>query len=112
MHCNQSRFSLEYQVRHGTHPDSPGYLHAWLEVAQECAQALPLGARRRLYTHVFNVLAATLADPQVDRQWRLLCLDHACFPLCRLRPLCVTPQQQHELAQLRYRLAHIGRLMI
>ena len=112
MSCNHSRFNLEHQVRHGTRPDSPGHLHAWLEVAQECAQSLPLEARRRLYIHVFNVLSATMTDRRVDRQWRLLCLDHACMPLCRLRPLCVTEQQRQELMQLRHRLAHIGRFMI
>lgn len=112
MCCNQSRFNLEYQVRHGTRPNSPTLLHAWLEVAQACARDLPLDARRALYIHLFNVLTATMADCRVDRQWRQLCLEHVCLPLCRLRPLCVTDRQRQELTQLRHRLAHIGRFMI
>ncbi|MBA4501168.1 hypothetical protein [Marinobacterium marinum] len=108
MSIHHSLYSLESRVRNGTAPDSPAHLQTYLEVSQESASSLPLTARRYLYIHVFNVLTAAVADHRVARQWRQLCLDHACFPLHRLRPLCKTPQQQHELLLMKYHLAHIG----
>lgn len=108
MSCKQSRYSLESRVRKGTDPDRPEYLYAYLETAQECARQLTLPQRRRLYIRVFNTLISAAADGKVALHWRMLCLDHACFPLCRLRPLCRTNKQRQELLQLRCQLASLG----
>ena len=108
MRCKPSRYMLEERVRKGTDPDNPEYLYTYLETAQECARQLPLPHRRNLYRQVFNTLISAAADGKVALHWRILCLDHACLPLCRLRPLCRTIEQRRELLQLRYQLASLG----
>lgn len=108
MPCTPSCYSLEDRICQGTDPDHPEYLYAYLSTAQECALQLTQPHRRQLYIQVFRTLMTAAANDDIALHWRMLCLEHACFPLCRLRSLSRTCEQQQELLQLRRQLASIG----